>query len=67
MSAYIAHGESTMMICSYDKRASRALKKAARAIDKVMFADQYANPVALNISFDDEGYYQVTAIIATMR
>jgi len=67
MSAYIAYGENTTMVCSYDKRASKALKKAARVIDKIMSNDEYANLSAVNVYLDDDGYYQVTAITSTMR
>lgn len=67
MSAYVAHGETQTMICSYDRRASKALKKAARAIDKIMYKDEYSNLVALNVYCDDDNYYNVTAIISTLR
>lgn len=67
MSAYVASGEETTMICSYDKRPGKALKKAAKLIDKICSKDEYANLVALNVYSDDENVYNVTAIISTMR
>lgn len=66
MSAYIAYSERPVIVCSYDKKASKAIKKALKIVDSMCREDQSASLLSLNVNMDDECYYQVTAIVSAV-
>jgi len=65
MSAYIVNGEKQIMVCSYDKRPGKAMKKAAKMVEKICREDEYANLLACNVSLADDGFYVVYAVVST--
>lgn len=65
MKAYIATGENVQLICAYDKIPAKALKAVAKKIDKMQRGDEWSMLSGININYDDEGYYGVTAVVTT--
>lgn len=65
--AYLATGEYAEMICANDKNPAKALKKAAKLIDTMQSHDENTMLSAINVGYDDDGYYNITAIISTTR
>lgn len=65
MKAYVATGEYAQVICAYDKSPARALKAVAKKIDKMEREDEWLMLSSVNVNYDDEGYYGITAIVTT--
>ena len=65
MKAYIATGEYAQLICAFDKNPAKALKKIAKKYDEVAGGDEWTMLNSVNIGYDDEGFYHVTATIST--
>ena len=63
--AYLATGEYAELICAYDKNPARALKKAAKLIDRIVSCNENTMLTSVNIGYDDDGYYNITAIVST--
>ena len=66
MSAYIAYSERPTIICSYDKKPNKAIKKAMKIVDKLCSENEHTSLLSLSVHMDDECYYQVTAIISAV-
>lgn len=66
MSAYIAYSERPVIICSYDKKPSKAIKKALKIIDSMCSKDESVSLLSLNVYMDDDCCYQVTAIVSSV-
>ena len=63
--AYLATGEYSQLICAYDKDPAKALKKTAKLLSAVMkYEDTMLTGV--NVGYDDEGFYSITATISTV-
>ena len=65
MKAYVASGEHAQVICAYDKVPAKALKAVAKKIDKMEREDEWLMLSSINVNYDDEGYYGITAIVTT--
>ena len=65
MKAYVANGEKAHVVCAYDKIPAKALKAIAKKIDKMEREDEWLMLSCLNVNYDDEGYYGITAIVTT--
>lgn len=65
MKAYVATGEYAQLVCGYDKNPAKAIKIVAKKIDKMQREDEWLMLSGININYDDEGYYGVTAIVTT--
>ena len=65
MKAYVATGEYAQVICAYDKSPAKALKAVAKKIDKMEREDEWLMLSSINVNYDDEGYYGITAIVTT--
>lgn len=65
MKAYVATGEYAQVICAYDKSPAKALKAVAKKIDKMEREDEWLMLSSVNVNYDDEGYYGITAIVTT--
>lgn len=65
MKAYIARSEQAQVVCAYDKAPAKALKAIAKKIDKMEREDEWLMLTSLNVNYDDEGYYGITAIVTT--
>ena len=65
MKAYIAKSEHAQVICAYDKIPAKALKAVAKKIDKMEREDEWLMLSSINVNYDDEGYYGITAIVTT--
>jgi hypothetical protein len=63
--AYVATGEHAQMICANHKNPSKALNKIGKLIEKLCFDDQNMMLSAINVGYDDDGYYNITAIVST--
>jgi hypothetical protein len=65
MKAYVATGEYAQLVCAFDKNPAKALKKAAKKIDELQNDNEYLMLTGVNINYDDEGFYYVTATVST--
>lgn len=65
MKAYVATGEYAQVICAYDKSPAKALKAVAKKIDKMEREDEWLMLSSINVNYDDDGYYGITAIVTT--
>lgn len=65
MKAYVAHGEKAQIICAYDKDAGKALKKISSLVTKMANDDEWTMLNSVNVYYDDEGYYNVSAVVST--
>ena len=63
--AYLATGEYSQLICAYDKDPAKALKKVAKFLTKVRKYEEDTMLTGVNIGYDDEGFYNITATIST--
>jgi hypothetical protein len=63
--AYMATGEYAELICAYDKNPGKALKRIAKLVNKMTYRNQNTMLTSINIGYDDDGHYNVTATIST--
>lgn len=63
--AYIATGEYAQLICAYDQSPVKALKKIAKLIDHMLYDNDALMLSSVNVHFDDDGYYNITATVST--
>lgn len=63
--AYLATGEYAELICAYDKNPAKALKKAAKLIDRIVCCNENTMLSSVNVGYDDDGFYSITATIST--
>ena len=63
--AYVAHGERAFLVCAFDKRAPKAMKKVANLITELQQNDDWLMLIGLNTAYDDDGFYTVTATLST--
>lgn len=63
--AYLATGEYAELICAYDKNPAKALKKAAKLIDRIVSCNENTMLTSVNVGYDDDGFYSITATIST--
>jgi hypothetical protein len=63
--AYLATGEYSQLICAYDKDPAKALKKTAKLLSAVMKYEEDTMLTGVNVAYDDEGFYSITATIST--
>jgi hypothetical protein len=65
MKAYVATGEHARLICAYDKNPAKALKSIAKKVEKMMAEDEWIMLSGVNIGYDDEGFYNISATVTT--
>lgn len=65
MKAYVATGEYAQLVCGFDKNPAKALKKVAKKIDELGKDNEFFMLTGVNINYDDEGIYYVTATVST--
>lgn len=65
MKAYIATGEYAQLVCAFDKNPAKALKKVAKQIDQMGKSDDWLMLTGINVGYDDEGFYNITATVST--
>ena len=63
--AYVATAEYAQLVCAFDKEASKAMKKVAKKIAEMQKDDEWLMLTSLNVGYDDEGFYHVTATVST--
>lgn len=63
--AYVASAEKAQIICAFDKDASKALHAIASLYDEIQSGDEWTMLNSVNIGYDDEGFYHVTATVST--
>lgn len=64
MKAYVATGEYAQLICVSDRNPAKALKKIAKKYEELEDGG-WTMLTGVNIGYDDEGFYNVTATIST--
>lgn len=67
MKAYVATGEYAQLVCAYDKNPAKALKAVARKVEKMLINDEWLMLSGVNIGYDDEGFYNVSATVTTTK
>ena len=65
MKAYVATAEYAQLVCAFDKSPAKALKKVAKQIDQMAKNDDWLMLTGVNVGYDDEGFYHVTATVST--
>jgi hypothetical protein len=63
--AYIAHGEKATLVVAFDKNPVKAMKMLAKKIDEMQDFDEWLMLTSINVGYDDEGYYHITATVST--
>jgi hypothetical protein len=63
--AYVAHGERAILVVGYDKKPAKAMKRVANLITEMQQEDEWLMLLGLNTSYDEDGYYHVTATLST--
>ena len=64
--AYLAYAERAQLVCAYDKNPAKALKKAAKLIDDMCETNENVMLTGVNVQFDDDGYYNITATVSSV-
>ena len=67
MKAYVATGEYAQLICAYDKNPAKALKAIAKKVDSMIHEDEWVMLSGVNVGYDDEGFYNITATVSTTK
>ena len=67
MKAYVATGEYAQLVCAYDKNPAKALKAVARKVEKMLINDEWLMLSGVNVGYDDEGFYNVSATVTTTK
>ena len=65
MKAYVAYGEYAELVCAFDKNPAKAMKKVAKKINEMYEESDLLMLTGVNINYDDEGIYYVTATVST--
>lgn len=66
MKAYIATAEYAQLVCAFDKNPSKALKKIAKKIDEMQGNDEWFMLTSINVGYDDDGFYNITATVSSV-
>jgi hypothetical protein len=64
--AYIATAERAQLVVSFDKNPAKAMKMVAKKIDKMQTSDEWLMLTSLNVGYDDEGFYHITATVSSV-
>ena len=64
--AYLASGEYAQLVCAYDKNPAKALKKVSKFINGMQKGDSDIMLSGVNVSYDEEGFYHITATVSTV-
>lgn len=67
MKAYVATGEYAQLVCAYDKNPAKALKAVARKVEKMLINDEWLMLSGVNVGYDDEGFYNISATVTTTK
>lgn len=67
MKAYVATGEYAQLLCAYNKNPAKALKAIARKVEKMTVDNDSLMLSGVNICYDDEGFYNVSATVTTTK
>lgn len=67
MKAYVATGEYAQLVCAYDKNPAKVLKAIARKVEKMLVNDEWLMLSGVNVSYDDEGFYNITATVSSTK
>ena len=65
--AYVATGEYAQMVCAYDKNPAKALKAVAKKVEKMAGNDEWLMLSGINVGYDDEGFYNITATVSSTK
>lgn len=65
MKAYVATGEYSQLVCAFDKDASKALKRIAKQFNTMLKNDEHLMLTGINVGYDEEGFYHLTATVST--
>lgn len=65
--AYVAYSEQATLIIAFDKNPAKAMKKAAKKVAEMQQNDEWLMLSGVNVGYDDEGYYHITATVTTTR
>lgn len=63
--AYVATGEYAQLICAYDKNPAKALRAISKKVEKMMLRDEWIMLSGVNVGYDDEGFYNITATVSS--
>lgn len=65
MKAYVATGEYAELVCGFDENPAKALKIVAKKIGEMKKGNEWLMLTGVNVNYDDEGIYYVTATVST--
>jgi hypothetical protein len=65
--AYVATSEYAQLVVAFDKNPSKAMKKVAKKIDQMQNSDEWLMLTSLNVGYDDEGFYHITATVSSVN
>jgi len=66
-SAYVAHGESTILLCAYGETPGRAMKKMAKLIDKHFKEDDSYLILGINSHYDEDGTFCMNVTLSPWK
>jgi sorbitol-specific phosphotransferase system component IIA len=64
--AYVATAENAQLVIAFNKEAPKALEMVAKKIAKMQKQDEWLMLTGVNVGYDDEGYYHVTATVSSV-
>lgn len=67
MKAYVATGEYAQLVCAYDKNPAKALKAISKKVEKMLINDEWLMLSGINVGYDDEGFYNISATVTTTK
>jgi hypothetical protein len=62
--AYVASGETPVVLCSYGTTPAKAMKKMAKLVDKFMYKYDDAVVLGFNSHYDDDGTFCMNVTIS---
>jgi hypothetical protein len=65
--AYIATAERAQILVAFHKNPSKAMKMIAKKINQMQSEDEWLMLSSLNVGYDDEGFYHITATVSSVN
>jgi hypothetical protein len=65
--AYVAHGESPILLCAHGETPGKAMKKMAKLIDKHLKEDDGYLVLGMNSDYDSDGVFAMNVTLSPWK
>ena len=65
--AYLATAEKAQLVVAFDKNPAKAMKSVAKKIDQMQHGDEWLMLTSINVGYDEEGFYHITATVSSVN